>query len=145
MRAVLLVLDALIRGLELAVNIIYQTLDNLIEVIDRMARRIASLIYNGLRLLFYVFPFLSMIVIGDWEKLNWVWYIGIAFIALVIILFIRELLSQWLGSDRSIEIDYAQRQRVFVLVLILNVATLGYFLLKFQNEIRMIWIHLLPK
>jgi hypothetical protein len=143
MRAVLLVLDALIRGLELAVNIIYRSLDNLIEVIDRMARRIASLIYNGLRLLFYIFPFLSMIVIGDWEELNWVWYIGIAFVALVVILFVRELLAQWLGSDRTIEIDNTQKQRVFVLVLILNIATSGYFILKSQNEIRMIWIQLL--
>jgi len=143
MRAVLLVLDALIRGLELAVNIVYRSLDNLIEVIDRMARRIASLIYNGLRLLFYIFPFLSMIAIGDWEKLNWVWYIGIAFIALIVILFARELLAQWLGSDRSVEIDNTQKQRVFILVLILNVAALGYFLLKFQYEIRMIWIQLL--
>ena len=143
MRTILLVLDALIRGLELAVNIIYQSLDNLIEVIDRMARRIASLIYNGLRLLFYIFPFLSMIVIGDWEELNSVWYIGIAFVALIMILFVRELLAQWLGSDRSIEIDDMQRQRVFVLVLILNLATLGYFLLKSQNEIKMILTHLL--
>ncbi len=143
MRAILLVLDALIRALDLAVNTIYRGLDSLIEVVDRMARRIANLIYNGLRLLFYIFPFLSMILIGDWEGLNWLWYIGIAFVSLILILFVRELLAQWLGSERSIEIDNTQKQRVFVLVLILNSAMLAYFFLKFQGEIKMLWSQLI--
>lgn len=142
MQAVLIVLDALIRGIELAINTIYRSLDNLIEVIDRMARRIAILIFNGLRLLFYVFPFLSMIVIGSWEELIWLWYVGIAFVALIAILFFRELLAQWLGSNRAVEIDESQKQRVFVLVLLLNLTTVAYFILKFQNEIKALWIHL---
>lgn len=67
--AVIRALDALIKGVELAINEVYRGFDFLIETIDRVSRRIASLLLSGARLLFYVFPFGAMLAIGhgnDW-------------------------------------------------------------------------------
>ena len=135
--AVIRTLDAIIRGLEMAINAIYRGFDFIINTIDRVSRRVAGLLLSGARLLFYICPFVSMVLIGSWERMDWLFWTGTIFLSLCIALFVRELLSEFKGvPSKGAELDKPQRYRVFVVVMFLNILAVGYFLFKNQTAIR---------
>jgi uncharacterized membrane protein len=134
--ALIRALDGVVKGLELAINAIYRAFDFIIETIDRVSRRIASLLLSGARLVFYVFPFGSMVAIGARERLTWLFWLGVTFFGLCMVLFIRELLAAIKGVSVSAgDLTKTQRDRVFISILIINLLALIYFCFSFQREL----------
>jgi hypothetical protein len=119
-------LDALIAGMNIAINSIYRVLDYVIETVERVSRQIVALLFAGTKLSFYAAPFIGMILIGRQRDQLWLSILGWSIIGLALILTVREFLAQSSGAAESgLRVEPHQAFRVFLLVLVLNVIIWG--------------------
>ena len=115
-------LDTLIAGINIAIELIYRVLSYVIETIERVSRQIVALLFAGIKLGFYAAPFVGMILIGAQRDQLWLSILGWSVIGLALILTAREFLAQSSGAAESgLRVEPPQAFRVFLFVLALNV------------------------
>ena len=122
------VLNTVIAAIGIAVDAMAKFLDRAIVAIQRVSRKIVTLLLAIFRLLFYLLPFVLFIVIGLSKNWPFLYVIGAIVLVFAAILFVRDLLVAF--KEDSIEerkeekIEHAGR--VIVIIIILNILTIGY-------------------
>lgn len=120
-------LDRIINMLDIALNAFYKFLDYLIKTFEEVAKKILDLLTNLLRVVFYVLPFIFMIVIGSQKNWLWMSITGWAVIIFVIVLFFRDFMAEIKGDNKSLAQNLPkQSKRAFVVILILNLLLVSY-------------------
>ncbi len=137
MEKIIRALNLAINAIEIAVDAIIKVLDRTIIAIQRVSREIISLLLSIFRLLFYLLPFVLLVIIGlskDWTLLYAVGGIILLFTAT---LFIRDILEVFREDDIKEEKEKKSEKagRVIITILILNIVTVGYAALYYLFDI----------
>lgn len=120
-------LDRIIKMLDIALNAFYKLLDYLIKTFEEVAKKILDLLTNLLRVVFYVLPFIFMIIIGSQKNWFWMSITGWAVIVFVLVLFFRDFIAEIKGDNKtSSQSSPIQSKRAFFVILILNVLLISY-------------------
>ncbi len=120
-------LDQIIKMLDIVLNAFYKFLDYLIKTFEEVAKKILDLLTNLLRVVFYILPFIFMIIIGS--KKNWFWMsiTGWAVILFVLILFFRDFIAEIKGDSKTSSQNLPiQSKRAFIVILVLNILVISY-------------------
>ena len=99
--SIITTLDRLIKTLDIALNSFYKLLDYLIKTFEEVSKKILNLLTNILRVLFYIFPFLLMVIIGPQKDWKWMTITGWVILILVIILFLRDFMAAIRGVSEN--------------------------------------------
>ncbi|MGB8952608.1 MAG: hypothetical protein WCC06_08065 [Candidatus Aminicenantales bacterium] len=120
-------LDRIINMLDIALNAFYKFLDYLIKTFEEVAKKILDLLTNLLRVVFYILPFIFMIIIGSQKNWFWMSITGWAVIIFVLVLFFRDFIAEIKGDNKTSSQNMPiQSKRAFIVILILNVLLISY-------------------
>lgn len=120
-------LDRFIKTLDIVLNSLYKLLEYLIKTFEDVSKKILNLLTNVFRVLFYVLPFLLMILIGHQKDWKWMTLTGWTILILVMILFLRDFMAAVRGISANKEEEKSiYSKRGFYVVLILNILLASY-------------------
>ena len=131
MEKIIKILNTIIGAIEIAIDAIAKVLDRAIIAIQSISRKIISLFLSMFRLMFYLLPFVLFILLGqskDWVLLK---YIGVIVLVFVAVLFMRDFLVAFKEEniEEKKEAKIEKAGRVIIIMIVLNVLTVGYAIL----------------
>jgi hypothetical protein len=139
MQTIIKILNLIITSVEIAIDAFIKVIDKSIIAVQSVSIKIVELFLHVFRLLFYLLPFVLFSFIGFSKDWLIMFYIGVGTLGLVIILFIRDFLVALKENDNTSEQQKTPKAgRVIIIVLILNLISIGYalpyFLFDFSLE-----------
>ncbi len=121
-------LNFIIKSIEMLINSFVKVLDRAIIALETVSKQIISLLLSFFRLIFYILPFILFVVIGSSNDWILIYYTGIAVLALVIVLFLRDFLTAFKNKEEAEEKSpkIVKSGRVTLIMFILNILTVSY-------------------